>query len=90
MATELLTPKAVKRIMKGKPYDERHDPWTIGYWTRGGTYIIASNGKQTDNQEPHDLLAIDFHGHVKLLRANVNFDLIEFVTKLVAEIKESK
>lgn len=88
--TELLTPKAVKRIMKGKPYDERHDPWTIGYWTRGDTYIIASNGKQTDSQEPNDLAAITYNGSVIQLRPTTNPELLLALVDIVATVRESK
>lgn len=86
----LLSEKAIKRIKQGKSYSEKHDPWSIGYWSRGETYIIASNGKQTDSMTPNDLVAITFNGTVVQLRPTTNPELIELVTKIVSEIKETR
>lgn len=51
----ILPPHAVENIRARRLYDSG---WTIGYLTKGGTYIIASNGSTTDSGQPRDLLAI--------------------------------
>lgn len=44
-----------EKIRQRKPFT---DSLAVGYWTKGGTYIIASNGKWRDDGKPRDLLAI--------------------------------
>lgn len=55
---ELISAEAAERVVKGEPYGTKHDPWTVGYRTKGGSYIIASNGRQNDVQRLRDLLII--------------------------------
>lgn len=62
--------------------------WTDCYRTRGGTYVIASNGRQSDSGKPRDLLAIlpsDVgQGAVLKLWMAVNPDFVAAVEHLVA------
>ena len=57
---------------------------TVAYVTGGGTYIIASSPRITDDGKPHDLVAIlpgALNGtRVVPLRPTVNPDLIEALT----------
>lgn len=61
--------------------------WTIGYRTTGGSYIIASDGRQTDSGQARDLLAIlpfDLgKGRVVMLYAGAN---PEFAAYLESEL----
>lgn len=58
MGVQHLTEEASARIASGTPYGSKHDPFTLGYRTKGGSFIIASNGRQNDVQKPRDLLLI--------------------------------
>ena len=53
-----LTPTAREAIANRKPYRGEDDPFTIGYRSAGGTYMIASKGKWNDSSRPRDLIAI--------------------------------
>lgn len=74
--------EATQRALKARlPIGGRatlSDPFLIGYPTRGG-YLIASNGSQTDNGKPHDLLYIHPGGGIVTLSPTVNPDLTEAV-----------
>lgn len=45
-----------QKIAARKPFKDEHD--VQGYRTRGGTYIIATQGLASDTSKPRDLLAI--------------------------------
>ena len=69
-----------KRIRERLPFTD--DPWLIGYRSKGGTYIIASNGKQTDSGKPRDLIALTPFG-IHQLWFSVSPELASEVEALV-------
>jgi hypothetical protein len=77
VGVKLLTEKAQKQIASGK--NLIGDPWLLSYWTKGGTYMIANNGKQNDDLLPHDLIAVTRDGQVVAVRPTTNPDLVEEV-----------
>lgn len=81
---KILSEVVAKRIRAGKPVTLNHDPYLIAYWTRGGTYVIGTNGNQTDSGRPHDLMAIGFSGEVIVLRPTANPDLVDDVKEAMA------
>jgi hypothetical protein len=42
-------------------------PWVFAYRTVGGTYMIASDGKQSDSERPRDILAVAWNDEALLL-----------------------
>jgi hypothetical protein len=89
----MISEEAAARIVAGKPFGEKHDRWSIGYRTKGGTYVIASNGRQSDAQRPRDLVVIlpgvwgpDGHeSRVLPLTPLVNPDFVALIRELVDE-----
>lgn len=82
---ELLTPEARAAIAARKPYSAPTDPFTVGYRTRGGSYVVASNGRQNDRPGIVDLLVVAVDGRVSPLRPTVNPDLVTLVESIVEE-----
>ena len=60
-------------------------PGLLGYYTHGRTYMLGSPAHWNDDGQVHDLILIQPDGTVIPLRPNVNPDLVEAVTKLLAE-----
>lgn len=81
--TEYISAEARERIRLGKPISRNDDPFLIAYITRGDTYVIASNGNQTDSGKPNDLLCITRHGQVVELCLNVAPELVEEVKEII-------
>lgn len=80
-----ITHVTLERIAQRKPVTEKHDPWILGYRTKGGSYIVASNGRQTDSGKPHDLMLIRLDGSVVVLRPNVNPAAVADVRRYVRD-----
>lgn len=72
-----------QRIRDRKPFKDEHD--TQGYLTRGGTYVIATQGKASDSGKPRDLLAVvpdeRFRQQVVVLWPAVRPDFVTQVEK---------
>lgn len=58
MHPDFITPHVAELIRNRQPVTPNDDPHLIAYMTKGGTYIVASNGKQTDSRKPRDHAAI--------------------------------
>lgn len=52
---DFFTPEDVENIRQRRRFASR---WGFGYLTRGGTYIVATNGAQTDSRKPRDLVVV--------------------------------
>lgn len=90
--SEYLTRAAAKQLADGKPYGLAHDPWTFGYRSHGGSYLIAGNGRQRDDGQPCDLLLVlpapMGDSRVIELRPTVNPDFTAAVRAIVdVEVK---
>lgn len=81
--SKLISPEAIAKIKARKPYGAAEDTWTIGYLTKGGTYIVASNGRQSDSGKPRDLVAITPFG-VQSIWIAVNPDFIAELERALA------
>lgn len=90
MTQQYLNDVVRDRIAAGKKVDERHDPFILGYVTKGGTYMVASNGRQTDSGGPEDVAAIGIHGQVFATKLNTNPDLVAELQQFVDELKASR
>lgn len=62
-------------------------PWIIAYTTKGGTYMIASNGKWNDSGKPRDLMAVRADGTALVLRPTVDPDFVNELRALLAEAR---
>jgi hypothetical protein len=62
-----INPGALSRISERKPFAIGTYPWIFAYRTKGGTYMIASDGKQSDSEKPSDLLAVAWDWEVLVL-----------------------
>lgn len=51
----LLSIEEVENIKSRKPFK---GTWLLGYLTRGNSYMIASNGRQSDSGKPRDLILV--------------------------------
>lgn len=51
----------------------------ISYHTRGGTYMLATPALYNDDDQTHDLIAIDSWGGVHAVRPTTNPDLVKAV-----------
>jgi len=83
--TAFLSPEAAESIRKRKPYGIAQDPFTVGYHTKGGSYMIASNGRQNDRPGLVDLAIILPIGTVLALRPTVNPDFIAAIEAAIQE-----
>lgn len=79
-----------ERIANGEDIDERHDPFLTGYITEGGTYMLASNNRQTESGLIEDVAAIGIHGQVFPTKLNTNPDLIEELQQFVDEVRAAR
>lgn len=58
-------------------------PWLMAYRTKGGGYIIANDGVQSDSLKPRDLIYVWPGGGVVALSPMVNPDLVAEVEAAV-------
>lgn len=70
-------------ITNRKPFSGDDDPWLIGYRTKGGTYMLATTGRQDDDARSHDLIAITGMTAVIAVRGTVNPELVAEVALLL-------
>jgi hypothetical protein len=61
------------------PFGDATDPFVLGYTTPGGSYILASNGRQSDDGRPHDLILIYPDNSLVRLRPTVSNTMIRGV-----------
>lgn len=87
MHLDFITPVVAERIRKRQPVTKSHDPHLIAYRSKGGTYIIGSNGAQGDSGKPRDLAAILpgnlGQGRVIQLYISAHPDLIRELERLI-------
>lgn len=76
--------RVATRIKARLPIGPEQDPHTLAYRTQGGSYLIASNGRQSDDRRPHDLMLIMWDDTVIVLSPALNPDLLAQVEALVA------
>lgn len=85
MPTPYFTPEQTQLLRERKAFTTPH---LIVSHTKGGTYVLASNGKWNDNGKPRDLLAVlpgDLgHGHVLQLWVSVSPELMAEVEAATA------
>jgi len=78
--SKLLTDAQRVAISNRTPFKvEELGPWIFGYKTRGGGYIVANDGKQSDSRKPSDLIYIHPGGGIVPLSPFLNPDLVNEV-----------
>lgn len=80
---KILSASTAEKIKNRKPIKRADDPWLLAYTTRGGTYIIASNGEQNDRPGARDLIMVRWDGWITSLAPNVSPTLVEEVEEAV-------
>lgn len=88
MTSHVTIPEPIQeKIRDRKPFRDERD--VQGYLTRGGTYVIASQGKTSDSGKPRDLIAVvpgeRFQFEVVLLWPAVHPDFVHQVERLVLQ-----
>jgi hypothetical protein len=76
----ILKADTIAAIKARKP---ARQPWVFTYKTRGGTYVLANDGTQSDSGKPRDLLALDLFGKVVVLSPLTSPGLIAEFTAAV-------
>ena len=82
-----IAPHAQELIRDRKPFTESN---LTGYYTRGGTYILATPAAWTDDGKAHDLVAIipnpfsaEHPVDVEELRCTVSPEFVDEVRRIV-------
>lgn len=78
----VLSEKAQQKIRRAEPMGKHDDPQVFAYYTRGGTYIIASHALWNDDDKPKDLIAINRYGNLIQLSPTVSPELVAEVEEL--------
>ncbi|MDN6567122.1 MAG: hypothetical protein L0K65_08755, partial [Actinomyces sp.] len=80
-------PAAAEIARMARQGQEFTSPWTVGYMTRGGSYMLASRGRTNDSGLDRDLLIITAYGDVEQVSPTVN---PEWAGQIVQAVEESK
>lgn len=83
--TDMVSDVVKVYITNRQKFGQEIDPHLIGYTTKGGTYMLATNGKQSENGKPNDLLAITGHTGVHIIRATIHPQLVGEVRELLEQ-----
>jgi hypothetical protein len=81
----ILTPEGAALIAARKPFPkDGPQPWLMAYRTRGGGYIIANDGRQSDDGHYRDLIYVWPGGAIVALSPFVAPDLLAEVEAVVS------